>query len=310
MMRWTRHILLLLTIAMAGSTWAQQMPQFSYFTYNYIQYNPAVTGNTQCLDLHVGMRRQWTGIDGAPTTAIASVHGKVAQKKFNYHGLGAIVENDKAGPFSYTGINLNYAYHMRMAKGYYLSSGIGIGFKQYRVNFSDMLLEQQDIDPVISSSAGDFIFPVVHLGFWLYKADRFYGMSMRQLNKQTVQGIDKGELINHWTFAYGKSIKVSDDFFFKPAFKMNYVAKSKPSLEGQAILSYKETIAFGLGARSGMGISGLLKVGVGRFLTFAYAYDLTLNKMRYDGGATHELVLGINACGGNEGSYQHCAAYD
>ncbi|MFM1999740.1 MAG: hypothetical protein RL204_1687 [Bacteroidota bacterium] len=304
---------LLLTVAVlliSTLSKAQQLPQFTYFTYNYIQYNPAVTGNTSCLDLHLGFRRQWTGIDGAPTTAMASIHGKVKQQRFNFHGLGAIVENDKAGPFSYTGINLNYAYHMRMSKGYMLSTGIGVGFKQFRVNFSDMLLEQQDIDPAITKSVGEFIFPVINFGFWLYKNDRFYGMSMRQLKKGDLKGIEKGILQTHWTFAYGKSIKMADDIFFKPAFLLNYVGRSKPSLEGQAILSYKEKVSFGLGARSGMGASGLLKLQMGSFLTLAYAYDITLNKMRFDGGPTHELVLGINACGGNEGSAHRCAAYD
>ncbi|MEZ4798475.1 MAG: PorP/SprF family type IX secretion system membrane protein [Flavobacteriales bacterium] len=306
-----KNIFLMLTLSMIGlSTFAQQLPQFTYFTYNYLQYNPAVTGNTPCLELKIGARRQWTGLEGAPNTGFASVHTKFGQKKYNFHGVGAVVENDKFGPFSYTGLNFNYAYHMRMSKGYMLSSGIGIGFKQYRVNYSQILLEQQDIDPVIQNNANSFIFPVINFGLWLYKNDRFYGISMRQVNKATVAGIDKGELQSHWTFAYGKSIKMADDLFFKPAFLLNYVAQSKASLEAQAILSYKERFAIGMAGRSGSGLSALVKIDFLQFLTVAYAYDMTLNKMRFDGGPTHEFILGIRACGGDDGGHTRCAAYD
>jgi type IX secretion system PorP/SprF family membrane protein len=303
-------VLSMLLSMIIWSAYSQQLPQFSYFTYNYIQYNPAVTGNTECLELKLGARRQWTGLEGAPSTGFASVHGRFGKKKFNYHGIGAVIENDKAGPFSYTGLNLNYAYHMRMRRGYMLSSGLGLGFKQYRVNFSQITMEQQDIDPVIQNNASDFIFPVVNFGLWLYNKDRFYGVSMRQMNKSTVEGINDGELLNHWTLAYGRSIKMTDDLAFKPAFLLNYVAQSKASLEAQAILSYREKVAFGIGGRSGSGMSALLKIDFLGFLTAAYAYDLTLSKMRFEGGPTHEFILGIKACGGSSESHTRCAAYD
>lgn len=295
---------------MIWSAVAQQLPLFSYFTYNYIQYNPAVTGNTECLELKLGARRQWTGLEGAPNTGFASVHGRLGKGKFNYHGIGALVENDKAGPFSYTGLNLNYAYHMRMRKGNMLSAGLGLGFKQYRVNFAQITLEQQDIDPVIQNNASDFVFPVVNFGLWLYNKDRFIGVSMRQMNRATVEGIDKGELLSHWTIAYGKSIKMSDDLAFKPALLMNYVAQSKASLEGQAILSYREKVAFGIGGRGGSGLSALVKIDFLGFLTAAYAYDLTLSKMRFEGGPTHEIMIGVRACGGDSERHTRCAAYD
>lgn len=295
---------------MISAASAQQLPQFTYFTYNYLQYNPAVTGNTPCLELKIGARRQWTSLQGAPNTGFASVHTKFGQKKYNFHGVGAVVENDRFGPFSYTGLNFNYAYHMKLTKGYMFSTGIGVGFKQYRVNFSEIIMEDQDIDLTIQNNANSFIFPVINFGVWLYKNDRFYGVSMRQLNRATVEGIDKGELISHWTLAYGKSTKMTDDLYFKPAFLLNYVAQSKASLEAQAVLSYKDKVAFGIAGRTGNGLSALAKIDFLGFLTVAYAYDMTLSKMRFDGGPTHEFILGIKACGGSDERHSRCAAYD
>lgn len=305
-----KHLLTYLFLLAGAVTFAQQLPHYTFFTYNYLQYNPAVTGATPCLDMKVGARRQWTGVEGAPNTGFASVHGKVKKKKFNFHGLGAVVENDKFGPFGYTGLNLNYAYHMRMKRSYMLSAGIGIGFKQYRVNFAEMNLEFQDIDPVITASANDFVFPVINFGMWLYKSDRFFGFSVRQINNAQVEGINAGTLQSHWTFAYGYSRKMSETIFFKPAFLVNYVSQSKLSLEAQGMLSYRERVAVGLAGRSGNGLSALVKIDFLSFLTVGYAYDLTLSKMRFDGGPTHEIVLGIRSCGSSDELHTRCSAYD
>lgn len=201
---------------------AQQLPHYTYFTYNYLNYNPAVTGATPCMELKLGHRRQWMGIKGAPVTSFASVHGKFKQVKNNFHGLGALVETDEAGPFSFTSLHINYAYHMRVARKYMLSSGLGVGFTQYRVNFGNMTLENAE-DQAISNSVSAFIRPTFNLGFWLYNSDRFFGMSIRQLTAPKVKGLPETRLVRHFTFAAGRAIKISDDIYFKPAALLNYV---------------------------------------------------------------------------------------
>ena len=111
---------------------AQQLPHYTNFTYNYLNYNPAVTGSTPCLEARVGYRKQWTGFQGAPTTGYVNVHNKFGQRRYNFHGLGVMVENDTYGPFGTTSLVANYAYHMKLTKGYSLSSGIGIGYNNFR----------------------------------------------------------------------------------------------------------------------------------------------------------------------------------
>ena len=288
---------------------AQQLPQYTYFTYNYINYNPAVTGFTDCLELKFGVRRQWTGFEGAPRSGFANVHGKFGKKHFNFHGIGANVETDNAGPFGYTGLHLNYAYHMRLAQKNMLSMGIGVGFMQYRVSFSQMLLVNQNSDPAISGSLSDFMFPLVNAGLWLYRADRFIGLSFRSIRNTTIDGLGNSQLRRHMTLAYVKSIKMGQDVSFKPALLLNYVGKSKASFEAQAMIDYSQKVSAGLAVRSGHGMSALLKLKAFSYITLAYAYDLTLNKIRYDGASTHELTIGINACGNNNSGHNPCAAY-
>lgn len=308
-----KFLIFILSVVLLIEASSQQLPHYSNFVYNYLQYNPAVAGTAPCLDLKFGLRRQWTGIPDGPQTIFANVHGKIGGKKkiSNFHGLGATVENDEAGPFAYSALNVLYAYHMRMSRKYTLSAGLSLGFSQFRIDYSDMYMENQAADLAIVGAINDFVFPIVNFGLWLYRNDRFYGISARSIGARSVEGIEGGgKLQTHWTFANGYAVPLGDELTFKPALLLNYVARSKPSLEGQGMMEYKEKFALGIGARSGHGFTALLKISAIRYVTLAYAFDITANKLRYDGRNAHEIIIGIRACTSPNPLHVPCAAYD
>lgn len=306
-----KYIIIAFLCALADGWVAQQLPQFTYFTYNYMQYNPAVVGTAPCLDLKFGVRRQWKGFEGAPTTGFANLHGKIGKKsEFHFHGLGATIENDDAGPFNYTTVHLNYAYHMRLANKYSLSAGLGLGFAQYSIDYGEMKFENQLEETAVFGIINDFIFPMFNAGLWLYRSDRFYGLSVRSLNNKSIDGLTDSQVRRHITFANGYATRISQELTFKPAFLINYVGKSRPSIDGQLVLSFKDMVDVGIGARSGHGFSALLKLSAIRYVTIGYAYDVTMNKIRYVSGSSHEIVVGIRACKEGNKMYVPCAAYD
>jgi len=306
-----RFAAIMVLIVLAEGWTAQQLPHFTYFTYNYMQYNPAVVGTAPCLDLKFGLRRQWKGFEGAPTTGFANIHGKIGKKsQFRFHGLGATVENDDAGPFNYTTVHMNYAYHMKLASKYFLAGGIGLGFAQYSVDYGEMIFENQLAQTAISGIVNDVIFPMFNAGLWLYRSDRFYGLSVRSLNNKSIDGFTDTQVRRHLTFANGYATRLSQELTFKPAFLINYVGKSKASIDGQLVLSFKDMVDVGIGARSGHGFSALLKLSALRYITIGYAYDVTMNKIRYVSGSTHEIVVGVRACKEGNKMYVPCAAYD
>ncbi len=289
----------------------QQMTHYSFFTYNYMQYNPAVVGTAPCLDLKFGLRRQWKGFPGSPVTAFANVHGKIGkEKKFRFTGIGAMMESDDAGPFSYTTVNLAIAHHIKLASKYYLAAGLSLGFAQYSIDYGEMTLEDQINETAIVGGVNDFVFPTINAGLWLYRSDRFYGLSVRNLNSPKIDGPADTQLKRHWTIANGYAVRLTDELGFKPAFLINYVGKSRASIDAQFLLDYKDMVAVGLAGRSGHGFSALLKLSVVKYVTIAYAYDITMNKIRYDGASTHEIIMGIRACTKANPLHVPCAAYD
>lgn len=288
----------------------QQMAQYTHFVTNYFQINPAVAGSAPCLDLKLGYRKQWQGFEGAPATAFANLHGNFGKKKFNFHGIGGVVETDDTGPISYTSLSIAYAYHMKASRKAMISAGVSAGFSQHRVDYGGMTLADFS-DPAIQSSLSQFIYPQINFGLWWYREDRYLGFAIRNLveNRITDFGLDAA-LRRDYSIAGGKIIEMSDDFEFQPAFLLKYVAQSKVALDVQTMIDYKDKVAVGLAFRGGNGVSGLIKIDMFKYVSLAYAYDLTLSKVRYDGANTHEIILGIQACALGDSRVIPCAAYD
>lgn len=310
-----RLIIVACVLGFAFVAKGQQLPQYSHFITNYFMLNPAVAGSAACLDLKIGYRKQWVGMPGSPSTAFANIHGNLGKKKrkYNFHGLGGMVETDDVGRLSYTAAHLAYAYHMRITSKYMLSAGLAAGLYQYRFDFAELSVVDNvgTDDALIAAMAQQFIYPQINLGFWLYKDDRYLGFSMRNLISNQIAGMgDDSKTNTHFELTAGKIIELNEEFSFKPAVQFKYVRASKIDLDIQAMIDFKQKFQIGVGFRSGNGISGLLQVDMFRYVTLAYAYDLTLSKMRYGGTHSHEIILGITACPDGDSRHIPCAAYN
>ena len=102
-------------------SYAQQMPQYSQYTFNHYILNPAVGGLSKYLEAQVGARSQWVGFNGQPNTVFASVHlpldyplGNSHIKEKPHQGIGGYVFKDQAGAISWSGAYMSYSYHFKI----------------------------------------------------------------------------------------------------------------------------------------------------------------------------------------------------
>ncbi|NNE54415.1 MAG: type IX secretion system membrane protein PorP/SprF [Flavobacteriales bacterium] len=286
----------------------QQLSQFSHFVTNYFAFNPAMAGSAPCLDLKLGYRKQWQGFEGAPSTAFANLHGNISSKGKNFHGIGGLVETDDTGPMSFTQLNLAYAYHMATSRTAMLSVGVSAGFSQHRVDYGSMTLDNFN-DPAINASQSNFIYPQINFGLWLYDEDRFVGFSMRNLIENDIPGVGVSKMRRHYEAMAGKNVELGSEFMFKPAVQLKYVASTRLAIDAQALMDYQGKFAAGIGFRSENGLAALVRIDMFKYVTLAYAYDMTLSKVRFSGRNTHEIMIGIQACPTGEGKYIPCGAY-
>ena len=117
-----------------GEAFAQQDAQYSQYMFNQLALNPAFAGSREKISSSILYRNQWTGIDGAPTTASASFQMPLKKKKI---GIGAEIISDRLGPKNTNAILFSYAYRINFLKGK-LSFGLRMGMYNYAFDWSKM----------------------------------------------------------------------------------------------------------------------------------------------------------------------------
>jgi len=110
---------------------AQQLEQWTQFYANEYVINPAFTGSDDYFHAHALYRNQWVGIQDAPRTYYLSVHGPMVK---NTMGLGGSVFSDVVGHTRRTGLQISYAYHLKLGDASKLSFALSAGVFQFSVD--------------------------------------------------------------------------------------------------------------------------------------------------------------------------------
>src|SRR4051812_34139745 len=95
--------------------------------FNGLLLNPAYAGVNEALDATLLYRKQWTGINGAPTTISFGAHAALKNRHLN---AGILLENESVGLYNRTKAVGIYAYRFKINTGF-LSMGVQAGLDSY-----------------------------------------------------------------------------------------------------------------------------------------------------------------------------------
>ncbi|GAA4102886.1 type IX secretion system membrane protein PorP/SprF [Mucilaginibacter panaciglaebae] len=129
-----RTSLIVLIIALCSYDAKAQLNPFQqiYFQNPY-QYNPAMAGLNQGLNLNIGFRQQWSNLPGSPKTTLFTADFQPA----NRVGVGLNVNDDQIGIIRQTRIMGSYAYHLPLNdRNDKLSFGLSLGVNDARVDYN------------------------------------------------------------------------------------------------------------------------------------------------------------------------------
>lgn len=296
-----------------GLTVAQQLPVRTTAMMNPFQDNPALAGSRECLDLHFGFRNQWAGFEGAPSTSFANLHGQILEQGPNFHGFGGRVESDEAGAWGHLGVNLAYAYNLKLTSGARLAAGLSAGLYQIRLNHALLDLPEVEVanDPAIMGESA-FLFPSIDFGLALYEREWFVGLSLMNATGSKLDAIGQySEWRPHFALTGNATLDLYRDWSFRPSTQIRVAPGVPASADLVAALDYDGVAGLGLGYRTGAALIAMARVKVLEYLTIGYAYEFTTSQLRTSAASTHELVIGINSCAGNpRGRHMPCPAYD
>ncbi len=303
-----------LSFALAGK--AQQLPQYSQYTFNNFAINPAVAGSKKCLTGRLAFRSQWVGFDGAPQTLHANAHGRIERKvkgpNVGHHGIGGKVTNDVTGPMSRTMIYAAYAYHLQLMPKLKASLGLYAGIQQVRLDVNKVKLSDQD-DPLINNSRSTLAYPDVMPGLWIHN-DKFYaGLSVAQLSNNPLKGLgDDSKLVPHYMLTGGRKFQLGSDdqFTFIPSTLIKFSPMTSPAFDLNLLVEYQGKVAAGLSYRNIDAIAGMVRFDFLKYFFLGYSFDLTTSKIRLNSANTHEATLGFKLCPGKSApDNTTCPAY-
>ncbi|RMG78962.1 MAG: type IX secretion system membrane protein PorP/SprF [Bacteroidetes bacterium] len=275
--------------------YAQQDPQFSQNMFNRLYPNPGYAGSTDAICGTLLGRGQWLGWDGAPKTALLSVHGPVRKI---HGGVGLNVSQDMIGQEQTFNLKLGYAYRMSLGAGK-LGVGLGLGLANKALGNNWVAIDDINSDQSIpANGASDMNFDM-DLGVY-YNTDKlFVGFSSTHLTQSQFKNVNLSyELTRHYYIMAGyihefnPSLSLQPSVFIKSdatsaQIDINAIAIYNNQFWGGVSYRYQDAIVPMIGVMYPMG-PGTLK--------FGYSYDFTLSDMKQGTNGkmvqTHEISLG------------------
>ncbi len=294
-----------------GMGWSQQMPMFSQYMMNKFLVNPAYAGQNGYTIFNLTARQQYPGFINAPRTIMFSAQTRILEDSYIFKlrkvqkkperksrsgnvGLGGMVYNDRNGIVSRTGLQLTYAYHLRLNNLTQLSFGISGSAYQYKLDAGDTEIYQEN-DPLLMSNRHAFFVPDANFGVYLY-ANKFYaGLSVMEVFGSNLKlGKEKFEnykTLRHINLTAGYKFSLSGSLVLEPSMLTKFTANTV-QVDINTRLFYQRDYWLGISYRTNNTFVTMAGVSVDA-LYFGYAYDASLNEIRNYAGGAHELMVGI-----------------
>ena len=286
-------ILTIVFFAAVSSAFAQQLPLYSNYFFTPYMYNPAMSGKSGDTELSIIHRRQWTGIQGSPETSALGLNGAVENQKWGYSLYGY---NDQTDIVNRTAFYGNYAYHLRFSETGTLSFGLGAGYLFNSIDQSAIRVKDAT-DPLLYPTTKAGVLDV-SAGLNLRIADFQLGIAAPQLFAAPVVYSDnfvgpvQYNLIRHYVATAQYDFKFSGKKNVLSPFVMVKMADNvKPQVDAGLLFNMTEYFFVGAVYRSEYAVTANAGVHLTDHLTFAYAYDFSINEFGYDLGNSHEFML-------------------
>lgn len=265
---------------------AQQEYLVTHYMFNGLGLNPAYAGVHDGLSTSFILREQWAGLEGAPSTQIASIHSPLRKRPVS---LGAVFYRDKLGLSTEYGGYFSYAYRIRVNNNFRLSMGLQASAHNYSVEYANANSGINDLEGL--GNVNQMLWNV-GAGLMLH-SDRIYlGVSSPQLmNRQLQIGDPDGQftdLVRHFYVTAGYAFDIGLNYLLKPNILMKSVAGAPVQVDINANLLIKSVVWIGASYRSMDSVDALFGVQINPQITVSYATDFTLSELD---AQSHEIML-------------------
>src|SRR5690606_25604259 len=205
-------------------------------------------------------RRQWVGIEGAPTVFWGSGH-------MGFSGIGATaglnIRHESLAVEKLTEASAFFAKSVRISESEYLGLSLNAGLSYLDGRFSQL----DPMDPAFREDVREAD-ALVGFGVMLYRPERYYvGLSLPRLmlGNLGLAGDSRYQFTNIYHLTAGALFHLGTDFQFRPSLLVTYSESLRPQAEGSAMLFIKGVFGIGANVRTYGEVAGMAQFNFARF---------------------------------------------
>lgn len=281
--------------AMTTGSNAQQLQTSSMYDLQGMLINPSMAGSNGSM-VGVGYRTQWSGISGAPKTAVAFGSFDLPNQKI---GLGGYIYNDQTGPTSRTGVQLAFAKHIPTGNDGRFSLGIEARGLQYSIDRAK-LSATLGSDPALGNSDNQFKFDA---GFGISYSNKKLqvGAAVTQLIQSKLDFYtgnstrsEEARLYRHYYLHGLYNWAIDEANTITPHVLFTYLPNAPLEMQGGVRVDHKQLFWAGMGFRLKQSITASAGIHITKKFMLGYSFDLYRNPVSiFDngGGNAHEVML-------------------
>lgn len=273
-----------------NEAFAQQDAQYSQYMFNLLSVTPAVAGSREVFITSLHYRKQWTEIEGSPTTTSFSMQAPMKKKKI---GLGAELGSDKLGPKNVNRFLVSYAYRIPLSKGK-LAFGLRVGMYNYIYDLKyDYFKDHNDVH--IKWGRSSRFTPTGDFGVHYYTRTFYVGLSTTHLNRGKVLNVssDSARQKVHLFIPMSKAYTLGNTVI-NPTLLLKGVENAPTEIDLGCNVLLRDKLWLGLSFRSGYGSMLLAQYQINDKMKVGYSYDFGVNKIGKTGGGSHEIMIGYD----------------
>jgi type IX secretion system PorP/SprF family membrane protein len=296
-MKYLKLIIILLIVFGWRAVWAQQDPMFTQYTTNPVTVNPAIAGFRKVDNISLVSRKQWVGIDGAPTTVTLAYQGSFSDDNV---GLGLNLIHDRLGPVVQTGVYFDYAYHLILdnVKRSRLSLGVMGGFNYYVYDLLSLYYNDSD-DDITNDGYDNKFLPNFGVGIFYHNPKYFMGISVPKILRNSLSDSDNTLTVSdkeerHSFVMAGGIFILAENIKFKPSFIIRGVNGSPASVDLNATVMLYDKIWLGAMYRIGSSGGGIIRWQLNDNLHVGYSFDFATSRLKAYNSGTHEVLLSLD----------------
>ncbi len=298
--------------------------QFSISQYYQTQsiINPGFTGVDDFLDVKIGYRQKWAGLNNSPTTSFISVMGSIGGKtsytqspirisnpnqikivesqkaKIRSHGIGGYITKQEQGAFNQINAMLNYALHIPISPKIKVSMGTSFGISNTNVDLSKIGVWDKTNDPIYQSYVngdGNYSRFLINVGGVMYGKKSYFGVSYLPIIDASISGYTQELAADQKIILMtGTKISAGPSLTIMPSILVETTSANRSKFVGSLLFDIKSLIKTGFAYSSVNDLSFNVMFNYKNNFGLAYAIETSLGNEATIGNGTHEVILSLN----------------